>query len=311
MISKEEIYRSTSALLLVTLTVAVANLFGQRAMLYPVIAALVIGAWVVDKHVWCVSRRQMILLLTVCAAAGAMISLYSPFSQPVNMTLAFCIAAIALFLSRSSLMPAISTSLLPVMLHIGSWMYPATVFCLATIVVLVQKLMERIGWRHHVLHFQPFERSTIDLYKWCILAVIVGIFSFLSNDYHLPFLMLPPVVVCLSEMIYSNAGFKHRPFMTLLLMVAAITLGTLFQYLHIRFSLPQAVSAAICILLLLALFHLCGKYFAPAGALSIIPMLLPTEHLIAIPLQTTVGLILFQSLALLTNYLLSKRSVTK
>jgi hypothetical protein len=294
------IYRAACAIVLVTITVAASVACGEKAMLYPVVAALAIGYWIVDKHVWCVSRRQFVALLAISSVCGILISNYSPLAKPINITMAFMIAAALLYLFRSTLMPVIATCLLPVMLGFVSWMYPLTVIIVAAIVVRVQKMMEKAGWRHSVEHL-PHNCRKMELCRWLLLSVFVGLTAYVSSNFNVHYLMLPPVVVCFADMVQSRSGFRQRPFTTTLILLFAISVGTLFQYLHLSFNIPLYICAPIVFTSLIVVFMVSSKYFAPAGALSLIPMLLPADAIPTLPLQAMAGVVIFIIIALAIN----------
>ena len=54
------------ALTMILLMVAVAELSGEKEIIFPEMAALTVGMWIVDKRVWQVSRMRMVILMTVC-----------------------------------------------------------------------------------------------------------------------------------------------------------------------------------------------------------------------------------------------------
>lgn len=58
------------ALTMILLMVAVAELSGEKEIIFPEMAALTIGMWIVDKQVWRVSRARMVALMTAGAVAG-------------------------------------------------------------------------------------------------------------------------------------------------------------------------------------------------------------------------------------------------
>ena len=65
--------RYCSALAMIALMVGVAELTGEREIIFPEMAALTIGLWISDKHIWQVGNGQLILLMTLAAVAGVLI----------------------------------------------------------------------------------------------------------------------------------------------------------------------------------------------------------------------------------------------
>lgn len=81
--------RYLSALVMILLMIEVAELFNEKEIIFPEMAALTIGMWIVNKRVWRVKYWQMLLLMTLGACAGVLIVLYSPFSLIINVAIAF------------------------------------------------------------------------------------------------------------------------------------------------------------------------------------------------------------------------------
>lgn len=86
------------ALLMILLMIGAAELLMEREIIFPEMAALTIGMWIVDKRVWRVSRIGMVVLMTLGAIAGVCIVRYSPFPLLANLMFAFAFAAICLTL---------------------------------------------------------------------------------------------------------------------------------------------------------------------------------------------------------------------
>lgn len=139
--------RYLSALVMILLMIEVAELFNEKEIIFPEMAALTIGMWIVNKRVWRVKYWQMLLLMTLGACAGVLIVLYSPFSLIINVAIAFLGAAIGLLLTRASLFPLISACVLPVLLRTESWIYPLSVFVMTLIIIVVQRWMVHRGIR--------------------------------------------------------------------------------------------------------------------------------------------------------------------
>ena len=55
------------ALLMILLMIGAAELLMEREIIFPEMAALTIGMWIVDKRVWRVSRIGMVVLMTLGA----------------------------------------------------------------------------------------------------------------------------------------------------------------------------------------------------------------------------------------------------
>lgn len=295
-----KLIRYTFALTAILLMVGIAEWAGEKEIIFPEMVALSIGAWIIDKRVWKVKRWQMVKFMTLGAIAGLCIVRYSPFPSPVNLSLAFAFAGLCLLCSRTTLIPLISACMLPVLLQTHSWIYPLSVCLLSLILALGQKGMETCRVRKKTAHL-PAERDwKKDSLRWLSLLAIVFLIALLASLAGCRYLVIPPLVVTFAEIVHSKAGFRSRPVQLFLYMTVAALLGTGFQlfgyyYLH----LPETVVAFCIVVCLFALFEWTGKYFAPAGALAFIPLIVPRESLTWLPMQASLGAALFITIAML------------
>lgn len=141
--------------------------------------------------------------------------------------------------------------------------------------------------------------SKEDIIRWLILFCFVGALAGLAVGMDYPYLILPPLMVTFVEMVNSKAGFRNRPTQVFLFLTTAATLGTVLQIVgHYHLHLPESIVALTIAAILFLIFEWTGKYFAPAGALAFIPMLLPKENLGWLPLEASIGAALFITIAM-------------
>lgn len=286
--------RYLCALVMILLMIGAAELFHEKEILFPEMAALTIGMWIVNKRVWKVNYWHLLLLMTSGACAGVLIVLYSPFPLVVNIALAFLCAAAGLLLTRSSLFPLISACILPVLLNTESWIYPLSVFVMTLIVIIVRQWMVHLGMREET-PYQAVERHwRRESLRWIYLLISVFAVSCLAVYTSNIYFIIPPLIVTFVEFVNSTAGFRNRPVLTVLLLFTGSLTGTVFQLVgYYYLGLPETVVAFFIFIVLFTLFEWLGKFFAPVGAMALIPMLLPEASLIWLPLQALVGAILF------------------
>lgn len=292
------IKRYCYALLMITAMVAVAEITGEKEIIFPEMAALTIGLWIVDKRVWQITKPLLIGLLTAGATAGVCLVRYSPLPPAANLALAFTFAALCLALSRTTLIPVLSACMLPVLLHTESWVYPAAVGVMACLLAAVQTGMEKIRLRTKTGFTPPLPDWKNETVRWLFLLGTVSLVAVPAIYTAHLYLILPPLIVTYVELATSKAGFRNRPLQVFLFIEIAALAGTIFQLAaHVYCGLPESVTALFLFLFLFYLFERVGKFFAPAGAIALIPMLLPAESLWWYPLQVGTGALLFILLA--------------
>lgn len=296
----EKYQRYLFAFFMILAMVGMAEWLEEKEIIFPEMAALTIGMWIVDKRVWKVSRLKMVVLMTVGAIAGVCIVRYSPLPLLPNLAAAFLFAALCLLISRTTLIPLLSACMLPVLLHTESWVYPTAVLVMSLVVILGQYLMEKRHLRKEIV-YTPVQRSRRkEAFRWLLLLCSFLILAAFPVYFSSLYCILPPLVVTYVEFANSKAGFRNRPVQIYLLLVLAATLGTGFQVLvHNYLGLPESLVALLVIFCLFTIYEWSGKFFAPAGAIALIPMIVPQENLLWLPLQVAVGAALFIGTAML------------
>ncbi|MFR7934323.1 MAG: hypothetical protein ACLU4S_02690 [Clostridium perfringens] len=56
--------------------VSIAEITGEREIIFPEVAALVVGSWVLEKQPWKVSKLGLVGLMTLCSIVGVLIVRY-------------------------------------------------------------------------------------------------------------------------------------------------------------------------------------------------------------------------------------------
>ena len=172
--------RYVFSVFMVMLMVGIAEWTGEKEIIFPEMAALAVGLWVIDKRVWKVGRWQLIGLMTAGAVAGVCIVRYSTLPLLCNLCLAFAFAACCLLFSRATLIPLISACMLPVLLHTETWIYPSAVFLLSAVLVAGQRLMEKGGLRRETDYVLPGREWKKEIFRWAALLFWVSLVAALS-----------------------------------------------------------------------------------------------------------------------------------
>lgn len=288
------------ALGMILAMVGIAELTGEKEIIFPEMAALTIGLWIVDKRVWTVKKWQLIFLMTLGALVGIGIVRLSLFPLIVNLLLAFSFTAICLLFTNTTLIPLISACMLPVLLQTESWIYPSAVFVMSVLIAGGQKIMEKYKLRTEIPPLSLQRQWKKDSIRWLSIGGTLFFLSAFALYTSQPYFIIPPLIVTYVEFVNSKAGFRNRPVQTLLLLVTASTIGTFFQIIgYQHFHLPETIVVLCIFICLFTLFEWIGKFFAPAAALALIPTILPQRNLIWLPLQVTIGATLLIATALL------------
>lgn len=291
--------RHLAAVAGILLMIGAAEFWQEKEIVFPEFVALTVGLWIIDKRVWRASGWQVIGLMFFGAVAGVCLVRYSPLPYLFNLCVAFAFAGACLLIFRATLIPLISACVLPVLLQTHAWIYPLAVLTLCVILVFVQKLMVRLGLRLPVEYVPANKVDWSVVRTWLWLMLFVFLAAALAVGTGWPYLVIPPLLVTFAEMATSAAGFRNRPVQVFVTLVFAAMLGTASQivgnhWLH----LPQVVTAVFVVVCLFSFFGVTGRYFAPAGAMAFIPMIVPPGNLVWLPLQAAIGAALLIAVSL-------------
>ncbi|MGQ1945514.1 hypothetical protein ACT3CD_00250 [Geofilum sp. OHC36d9] len=297
--NKPKLIRYIFGLIMIGLMVGVSEWFGEKEIIFPEVAALIIGLWIINKKVWTVSRPMVVLLMTVCALFGVCLVRYSPLPVLANIAISFTFTSLCLFVTRTTLIPVISASMLPVLLGTHSWVYPLSVFSISLILVCVQWAFEKKGLRQVIDFSSNKNHYRHSLWHWMKLLVglmFIAVFSVYTDKMYI---IVPPLVVTFVEFSSSSAGFRNRPVQVFLVLVVFAILGASFQYvLHDVVGLSEVNTVLLLFASLFWFIEVAGEPFAPAFAIALIPMIIPQENVLLYPLQVAGGAALFLFVAM-------------
>ena len=203
--------RYVFSVFMVMLMVGIAEWTGEKEIIFPEMAALAVGLWVIDKRVWKVGRWQLIELMTAGAVAGVCIVRYSTLPLLCNLCLAFAFAACCLLFSRATLIPLISACMLPVLLHTETWIYPSAVFLLSAVLVAGQRLMEKGGLRRETDYVLPGREWKKEIFRWAALLFWVSLVAALSISCECSYFIIPPLIVTFTEIVNQFESRIQKP----------------------------------------------------------------------------------------------------
>ena len=295
--------REAVMLVLVLAMLLGAVLFHQPEFLFPELAALALGSLVLVKRVWCVSKWRLVVLLSFAAVLGTVLQLYSPLPFVLNIALGFAGVGAALILLRSSLYPALSACLLPLVLNEVGWLYPVVVLALS------------LHWRA-ALPFRPVETPAGQRFRRLgLLICVVVLWATGAHYFGHRYFILPPLIVLFVEMARPGTGLRKAPFRILSLIAVAALLGNFAIFVFIYtpllnlvlsplWAFARVLSVVLALALLLGVFTLSKRYFAPAMAIALLPQLLEPTTWWQFPLEVTLSSALLIGVA----YLLPSQS---
>ncbi len=276
--------RHLAALLAVGGMVWVATAQDNHEIVFPEVAALAVGFWIIPKRVWWVTRTQALAIMVLASLLGTLLALYSPLPALANIAVGFSLVYLLLALVRSTFYPAISACLLPLVLGVGGWVYPIAVACLVGLILSLQWLFEQLRLRPRIPLHNPVPPLGKRLLPGCLmLAAVVGI-SALPLYFGQRYFVLPPLIVAFAELANPGSGLRKAPLRILIIIALCALVGSTGQYLQHLWGIPAGAMTILVLAAVLGIFTLGNRRFAPAAALAIVPQIFAEP--VSIPLYT-------------------------
>jgi hypothetical protein len=294
-------------MLLVVGMVAIAEHYGINEVIFPEIAALAFGAWVMEERAWPGPAWTIWLSPTLGAATGVLLLRLLPVSLPIVVAVAFVFVLLELRLLRSAMSPSISAAILPVIAGIRSWTYPLAV-CLMT---------AAIAWLSHrrdrAKNASPrpvpaiaaaSEAGPGNAREWLHygkLVFFVSLLAVLSQSLNWLYMIAPPLIVAFVEIAHPDSPLREKSMKRLLVLLTGCALsGMAWVVLVSRvFSGPLWLAAGLSVATAFLLAKRLGLAAPPAFALALLPTILPPQALFAYPLHVLLGGLLFIGISLL------------
>ncbi|TPF96786.1 hypothetical protein, partial [Clostridium perfringens] len=249
------------SLVLILAMVSIAEITGEREIIFPEVAALVVGSWVLEKQPWKVSKVGLVGLMTLCSIVGVFIVRYVNLGLTMEVLIGLVFTGLILKLSKTTLVPIISACILPIVLRTETWVYPISVFILTILIVSIKYFIEDYGVSEEVREefkeeIAKLERNTslrkkefIRLFK---IFITVGILTYFSVKFNITLLIAPPLIVAFIELTNEHCKFRQRSKSLLFLFIVVAILGFIFR---IGFNEYLGLPLWLCtIFLLISLF---------------------------------------------------------
>lgn len=279
--------------------VGAAELLGEREVIFPEITALTVGAIAAPKHSWRVSRTRMALLIALCSVIGILIVRFSPLPKAAGLAAAYALCQVIFLLSRTSFAPLISAAALPVLMGTDTIIYPISAVSMTALTCLAQYVLERAGICQPE-EFRPLPGP--DGFMWgsaAVRTVVAAALAFPLISFGAQFCIAPPLLVAFTEFSNPQSKARSKPVRTVLIIAACALAGAASRYLLCTLAgFPLTVAAVISVVAALAVMRAAGQFIPPAGALGVLPMIIPEESLLVYPAEVLAGAAVFMAAAL-------------
>ena len=287
-------------LLVLFLMILAAELFGEKEIIFPEIAALSVGCFIAPKLAWSTSYVRMLACISICAILGVLIVIFVPLPLWVQFVLAFMLGQLILFFSRTSFAPMISAISLPVLVQTRGAIYIVAAFFLTLVVILLRLLLEKRGAKP-VEAYSPVNVDKKEYFTgFAFRSILVLFIAFLCIRFDVKFCVAPPLLVAFTELTNKKSVALSRWMSVVLLVTLCAFAGAVSRYiLCMLFGFPLW-SAVVPICLYIILFvKFFGLLLPPAAAMGILALLIPEDCVIMYPLEVFAGILVLTLFAVI------------
>lgn len=294
-------------MLFVVCMVAVAEYLNVSDIIFPEIAALAFGAWVMEERPWPGAAWTIWFSPTLGALTGVLILHFMAHSLVAMVCVAFLFVLVELKLFRSSMSPSFSAAILPIIANIHGWIYPVSVCVMTAAIALAthnnDKKKNTLGnqapdsSRPRAAH-ESLAKEWAHYGKLLFFILLVAVFS---TRFDWVYMMSPPLIVAFVELNHPGSVLRQKSMTRLLLLLSTCALaGMLWVVLVVQvLSGPLWLAAGLAVASAFALARGLRLASPPALALALLPTILPQQVLYLYPLHILVGSLIFIVLSLL------------
>ena len=192
----------------------------------------------------------------------------------------------------------ISAIALPVLLGTESAVYPIAAFLLTVLILGCHVLLEK-GKIKAPIDFTPIKAQRQDWADAVLRLMLVLFTAWAAIEMGWRFMIAPPLLVAFTEFSKKESGARKIPVKAVAAIGLCALVGAVCRYLIVmEWHLPLTLAGLIAAIGMILILTRLKAFIPPAGALCILPMLIPEEAVLSYPFQIFAGAALFMILSL-------------
>ena len=292
--TKEKYIQAICTVLVVFLMIYASEILGEKEIIFPEVTALAVGMFLAPVMPWRTSYSRMLISITICAILGVIIVLFIPVPLWVQMSLAYVVGQMVLILSGTSFAPMISAIVLPVMLQTKEIIYIVAAIILTTIIIGLKLILDKAKIKSKEAFNKKEWRDKEQWISFIKRSIIVAILIFVVIKLDNRFIVAPPLLVAFTELSNANSKARNIPVKVIMTISLCALIGAVMRYLIVVYlGLPLTLAAVVAAVGMIVVIMYMKVYMPPAGAMTILAMLIPNESVVMYPVQVFVGITLF------------------
>jgi len=283
-------------IVVLTLMVFLSEITEEKEIIFPEVAALCVGSFLLPHIMWKSSYLKMILYIALCASLGVLIVKFLLIPLWIQFTIGFILAQLIFFVSGTGLAPMISAMVLPILIQTESPIYIVSAILLTALVVLFTILHSKFVLRERketkIVKIPLKEFIPSSIFRVLLSTIVVFLCTHFNLKYK--FCVAPPLLVAFTEMTTNkHAPGLKRPATTIFLFTLCALIGAASRYLVtsiLKWKIPLTFSTIITTVGIIVLMKGIRLPFAPAAAMGILAMLIPKDIVLIYPLEVAAGI---------------------
>jgi len=243
--------------------------FGIEHLFFPEIAALSFGV-LSRKKTWHIEKSALLLSPVACASLGVLLSRYFGTNF---VTLSACLIGglILLRVFNTNITPSISAGLFALLFNINTFSYVLNIFVLSLVLLLMSQILERYEKKLDLNLCKISDRKIESKFGIIFIVMMYFGFSFVSQKYYIPEVLLPPIFVLAIE---ECSEIKLSNFFEILKFSIWIILVSYFAFGLKLFLGLGPLAIFLSILFSLFIFKISKLQAPPLLALALLPLIL-------------------------------------
>lgn len=292
--AKEKSIQAICTIFVVFLMIGASEILAEKEIIFPEVTALAVGMFLAPSMPWKTSYSRMLITITVCAVLGVAIVLFVPAPLWIQMSLAYVVGQIVLMISKTSFAPMISAIVLPVMLQTKEIIYIVAAITLTSLIIVLKVILDKTEIKTKEIYHKKewwVKEEWINLIKRSLLVMVL-IYVVIKLDNR--FIVAPPLLVAFTELTNKKSKARDIPIKVILTITLCALIGAIMRYLIVIYAgLPLTLAAVLAAIGMIMVVMFMKVYMPPAGAMTILAMLIPNESVILYPVQVFIGITIF------------------
>lgn len=290
------------AIMLVIFMCLISGYVGDKEIIFPEIAALAIGAWLMEESSWGNKSLNFWLSPTMAAITGYIILKFLPYNPFLMVAGAFVLVVVQLKMLNSEMFPSLSAAILPIIIHTQSWIYPMSVCILTAIIACGKKIIDnyynkRVNGGRLVKNINVSGKVIFtkeEAIHWAKLLISILLVSAIALYFKWDYIITPSLIVAFVGLSKPGGKTHTKSVLILIVLVSSAFLGVFWVYI-INYCLywPIWISAGLSMICVLFIYHLFEFTLPPAAAIALLPTIIPVKGLWMYPWQILIGSVIF------------------